>query len=70
MSEFVKQEVGYYEKGESFYEFTQEEDLAYYREILHVPKHALEYEAENQTVSIMKQMSDLMITVGHWTFSG
>ena len=53
MSEFVKQKVGDYKKGEAFYEFTQEEDLASYREILHVPKHVLEYENENQSVSII-----------------
>ena len=53
MSEFIKQEVGDYKKGEAFYEFTQEEDLAFYREILHVPKDVLEHEDENQIVSII-----------------
>jgi hypothetical protein len=52
MSEFIKKEVGDYKKGEAFYEFTQAEDLASYREILHVPKHALQHESESQMVSL------------------
>lgn len=54
MSEFIKKNhVGDYKKGEAFYEFTQKEDLTSYREILHVPKHALEHESESQSVSMI-----------------
>lgn len=51
MSEFIKQKLGDYKKGEAFYEFTQEEDLVCYREILHVPTSVLIHESESQSVS-------------------
>ena len=42
MSEFVKQKLGFFNKGEVFYEFSQEEDLLSYKEIICVPQLLLE----------------------------
>ena len=51
MSEYIKQQLGVYEKGAAFYEFAQSDDLLSYKEVVHVPKDALERENENQCVS-------------------
>ena len=41
MSEFVKKELGVsdFKNGEAFYEFTHEEDLLYYRDVVHLGKN-------------------------------
>ena len=36
MSDFVKEKTGVFEKGQVFYEFTQEEDLPYCRKIINL----------------------------------
>ena len=51
MSEYIKQQLGVYEKGAAFYEFVRSEDLLSYKEVVHVPKDALERDNENQFVS-------------------
>ena len=40
MSEFVKKELGTsdFKNGHAFYEFIHEEDLRYYRDVIHLPR--------------------------------
>lgn len=54
MSEFIELKFGQgvYRKGAAFYEYTQEEDLLSYREIVHIPKDKLQYENGGLLVSI------------------
>ena len=37
MSAFVKDQLGFFERGRAFYEFKRGEDVVSYREVLHVP---------------------------------
>ena len=38
MSSFVKQNLGSFENGRAFYEFTSEEDFLHYKEVVKVQK--------------------------------
>ena len=51
MSEFIKQQLGVYEKGAAFYEFLNSEDLLSYKEVVHLPEDGQTQENESQLVS-------------------
>ena len=37
MSEFIRMKIGSFENGKAFYEFKEPEDLACYKEVVHIP---------------------------------
>ena len=52
LSEFICQKLGEYEKGKAFYEYTQEDDLPFYKEVVYVPRNELE--SKRQLVSLLQ----------------